>query len=61
MSAIVWWVRRDFRLTDNAALDYASRSGTPVLPLYIDDDGELFIHTYHTYTANTVKSKQTVN
>jgi deoxyribodipyrimidine photo-lyase len=31
------WLRRDLRLTDNAALYHALRSGRPVLPLFIFD------------------------
>ena len=33
----VMWFRRDLRLADNAALYYALRSGTPVLPIFIFD------------------------
>ncbi|TDO26995.1 cryptochrome/photolyase family protein [Sediminibacterium goheungense] len=33
----VMWFRRDLRLSDNAALYYALRSGTPVLPIFIFD------------------------
>ncbi len=33
----VMWFRRDLRLSDNAALYYALRSGTPVLPVFIFD------------------------
>lgn len=33
----VMWFRRDIRLSDNAALYYALRSGVPVLPVFIFD------------------------
>lgn len=33
----VMWFRRDLRLTDNAALYYALRTGIPVLPVFIFD------------------------
>ncbi len=33
----VMWFRRDLRLSDNAALYYALRSGVPVLPVFIFD------------------------
>ena len=36
---IVLWFRRDLRLADHAALAAAVRSGAPVVPLYILDDG----------------------
>jgi len=35
---VIWWVRRDFRLTDNEALRAAIQSGAPVLPVFIWDD-----------------------
>lgn len=38
--AIVWF-RRDLRLDDNPALDAATRSGAPVLPLFILDPDEM--------------------
>lgn len=34
---VVVWLRRDLRLDDNTALETASRSGFPVLPLFIFD------------------------
>ena len=37
-SAIIYWIRRDFRLSDNAALAYALESGQPVIPIFIFDD-----------------------
>lgn len=33
----IFWFRRDLRLTDNAGLYHALRSGTPVLPIFIFD------------------------
>jgi deoxyribodipyrimidine photo-lyase len=39
---VIYWVRRDFRLRDNAALQRAKALGLPVLPVYIytpDDAG----------------------
>jgi deoxyribodipyrimidine photolyase len=35
---VVLWFRNDVRLSDHAALVAASRSGAPVIPLYILDD-----------------------
>ena len=37
-AAIIYWIRRDFRLSDNAALKYAFESGHPVIPVFIFDD-----------------------
>ncbi|HSH19234.1 MAG TPA: deoxyribodipyrimidine photo-lyase, partial [Draconibacterium sp.] len=34
---VVFWFRRDLRLTDNAGLFHALKSGLPVLPLFIFD------------------------
>ncbi len=34
---VAWWLRRDLRLTDNAALYHALRSGLPVLPVFVFD------------------------
>ena len=34
------WFRSDLRLADNEALAAAEASGTPIIPLYIDDDGQ---------------------
>ncbi len=33
----IWWIRRDLRLEDNAALHHALRSGLPVVPVFIFD------------------------
>ncbi|MCE8438298.1 cryptochrome/photolyase family protein [Rhodovulum sulfidophilum] len=35
---VIWWVRRDLRLGDNAALAAAAGSGRPVVPLFIHDE-----------------------
>ncbi|TCO70624.1 cryptochrome/photolyase family protein [Rhodovulum euryhalinum] len=37
-SPILWWVRRDLRLTDNPALSAACGSGRPVIPVFIHDE-----------------------
>jgi deoxyribodipyrimidine photo-lyase len=34
---VIWWLRRDLRLHDNAALYHALRSGYPVLPVFVFD------------------------
>ena len=35
---ILWWVRRDMRLSDNPALTAAAKAGRPVIPLFILDE-----------------------
>ncbi|UWQ82015.1 cryptochrome/photolyase family protein [Leisingera caerulea] len=35
---VIWWIRRDLRLSDNPALTAAVNSGAPVLPVYILDE-----------------------
>jgi deoxyribodipyrimidine photo-lyase len=35
---ILWWVRRDLRLSDNPALTAAVASGRPVIPLFLLDE-----------------------
>ncbi len=37
MACVIVWFRRDFRLTDNPALQAAAESGYPCLPVYIHD------------------------
>jgi deoxyribodipyrimidine photo-lyase len=37
MPVVIWWIRRDIRLTDNQALACASQEGKSVIPLYILD------------------------
>jgi deoxyribodipyrimidine photo-lyase len=34
----LYWIRRDFRLQDNAALSAAIRTGNPVLPVFISEE-----------------------
>ncbi len=41
MEIVVFWFRRDLRLTDNTALTMALSSGFPVLPLFIFDQNIL--------------------
>lgn len=41
MNAVVWWIRRDLRLTDNQALAAALSFGAPVYPVFIIDPGLL--------------------
>lgn len=36
---VIVWFRQDLRLADNPALDHAIRSGRPLVPVYILDDG----------------------
>lgn len=36
---VIVWFRQDLRLADNSALHEAARTGAPVIPLYILDDG----------------------
>lgn len=38
MKPVIYWVRRDFRLADNAALVAAVARGAPIVPLFICDD-----------------------
>ena len=38
MKPVIYWVRRDFRLSDNAALVAASQGGRPVIPVFICDE-----------------------
>ncbi|WP_308916930.1 deoxyribodipyrimidine photo-lyase [Jannaschia sp. LMIT008] len=35
---ILLWHRRDLRLTDNAAMDWAARQGRPVIPVFLHDE-----------------------
>ena len=37
MNPVIWWVRRDLRLTDNQALTSALETGQPVIPVFILD------------------------
>lgn len=35
---VIWWIRRDFRLTDNTALMAAAERSEVVIPVFIFDD-----------------------
>ena len=37
MNPVIWWIRRDLRIIDNAALRAALETGAPVLPVFILD------------------------
>jgi deoxyribodipyrimidine photo-lyase len=37
-SPVILWFRRDLRLDDNPALEAASRTGAPILPVYVLDE-----------------------
>ncbi len=37
MNAAIWWIRRDLRLADSAALAAASQEGITPIPLFIED------------------------
>ena len=37
---VLVWFRRDLRLTDNPALEWAARTGRPVVPFFVLDDEE---------------------
>ncbi|MGY6632740.1 MAG: cryptochrome/photolyase family protein [Alkalilacustris sp.] len=36
---ILWWVRRDLRLSDNPGLVEAAATGRPVIPVFLNDEG----------------------
>jgi len=36
---VIVWFRQDLRLADNPALDHAVRTGRPLIPVYVLDDG----------------------
>ncbi len=38
MAPVIWWVRKDLRLRDNAALAEAIEQGGPVIPVFILDE-----------------------
>lgn len=38
MTPVIYWVRRDFRMADNAALVEACAAGAPVIPVFIFDE-----------------------
>jgi len=35
---VLWWIRRDLRLSDNPALSAAVATGAPVIPVFVRDD-----------------------
>jgi len=35
MQRIIWWLRRDLRLTDNVTLHYALRDASSIIPVFI--------------------------
>ena len=37
---VLLWFRRDLRLADNLALDWAARTGRPVIPVFLLDDDQ---------------------
>ncbi len=41
MKTVIWWIRRDLRLTDNQALHAALQAADAVVPLFILDDNIL--------------------
>jgi deoxyribodipyrimidine photo-lyase len=41
VTPVVFWFRRDLRLSDNRALTAAAESGCPVIPVYIMDDQDV--------------------
>ncbi|MBI5031446.1 MAG: deoxyribodipyrimidine photo-lyase [Chloroflexi bacterium] len=44
MQRIIWWLRRDLRLTDNITLHYALRDASSVIPVFILDPRLLNSH-----------------
>jgi deoxyribodipyrimidine photo-lyase len=38
MNGVIWWIRRDFRLSDNTALHAALATGKPIVPVFILND-----------------------
>ena len=38
MTPVIWWVRKDLRLGDNAALVAAIETGAPVIPVFVLDE-----------------------
>lgn len=41
---VIWWMRRDFRLSDNMALHNALATGEPVVPVFVADPHILKVH-----------------
>jgi deoxyribodipyrimidine photo-lyase len=42
--AVIWWMRRDMRLSDNMALYEALATGEPVVPVFVADPQILKVH-----------------
>lgn len=42
--AVIWWMRRDMRLSDNVALHKALSTGEPVVPVFVADPKILKVH-----------------
>lgn len=42
--AVIWWMRRDLRLSDNVALHEAIETGEPVVPVFVGDPGIINVH-----------------
>lgn len=42
--AVIWWMRRDMRLSDNVALHEAIATGKPVVPVFVADPNILKVH-----------------
>lgn len=40
----IWWMRRDLRLNDNAALHHALSMGVPIVPVFVADPAVLKVH-----------------
>lgn len=57
MSTTLWWIRRDLRLNDNAALQAALETGAPVLPVFILDPA-LLEADFRGGTAGAVNPRQ---
>ncbi|MEO0917536.1 MAG: deoxyribodipyrimidine photo-lyase, partial [Pseudomonadota bacterium] len=38
MDPVIWWVRKDLRLSDNPTLVAAIKAGGPVVPVFILDE-----------------------
>ena len=41
MRPVLLWLRRNFRLYDNAALIAAAESGRPIIPVFVLDDAKV--------------------
>lgn len=56
MSRIIWWIKRDFRLSDNAALSAACASAEEVLPVYIYEDSVIIGPDWSRFHSVAVES-----